>query len=353
MGRKLIDRETGNNMKYPIKILRNIAMFSVVSVGQVFISCEKFPSGNSQDGLTAPVTLSIPVLGTKVTGTDEENAIHTLRVIILSEGALSVNEKFAEADLSEGSVTIDNVPVGTVQMYVIANEASIGKNYDDLTVLQKDVQTVNGKRKLLIQDPGREYFPKRGSELNTEADPKKGLPMGWKRQLTVYPPSDTPQTVDVRLERQVAKLNIEMNNTLTTDIVINEISFGAFMGDRFYFYRETDLDVPDDTEYDGKIYEGLDIPVAGGGKANLVCYVYPSFAWKIQGDDSPYTIGFKTEAGVVYPAQPFVNNIGGLNSIIRNTQINIYATLSKESNVDITFSVIEWDGKTVDVPPFN
>lgn len=329
-------------------------MLSVLSAGQVFISCEKIPSGNPQDCMTASVTLNIPMLETRIEGTDEENAIHTLRVVVLSEGALSVNEKFVASDLSGGSVTVDNVPVGTVQMYVLANEASIGKNYDDLAVLQNDVIAVSGKRKLLINDPDRDYFPKRGSELNAETDPKKGLPMGWRNQnLTIAPPSGAPQSVNVNLERQVAKLNIEMNNTLTTDIVINEITFGEFMGDRFYFYRETDLDVPDDTQYVGKVYSGLGITVKGGDKANLICYVYPSFAWKNPGNDSPYTIGFKTEAGVEYPKQAFVNNFGVFNSILRNTQINIYATLSKESNVDISFSVVEWDDITVDVPPFN
>lgn len=353
VGRELNYIVTGNDMKYPVKILWNIVTLSVLTAGQFFISCEEASPVYSEPR-TASITLNVPVPETRVAGTDEENAIHTLRVVILSEGALSINEKFSADDLSGGSVTVDNVPVGQVEMYVIANESSIGKNYDDLAVLQKDVQTVNGKRKLLIEDLNREYFPKRGSELNAETEPKKGLPMGWRNlYLTIAPPSDTPQTVDVKLERQVAKLNIEMNNTLTTDIVINEISFGAFMSDRFYFYRETDLDVPDGAEYDGRTYSGLGIPVKGGDKATLICYVYPSFAWKSSGVSSPYTIGFRTEAGVNYPAQPFVKNFGALNSILRNTQINIYATLSKESNVDISFSVVDWDDKTVNVPPFN
>lgn len=311
---------------------------------------------------TATVCLHIPQLKANtrtVQGTALENAIHTLRVVILSTDGKSINQCFSSDELTNGNgtITLNNVPVGSAQMYIIANEASIGKNYDNLSDLQKDVITVaeSNKRKLLIKDELRQHFPKRGSEMAAETSPNlKGLPMGWvDKNLTIQPPSGNPQTIEVTLERQVAKLNIEINNTLTSDIVIKSVSFGRFFSDRFYFYRESTLDVPDDALYEVKTYENLSITVPGSGKATLACYVYPSFAWKNATEATPYTIGFQTEAGSQYDSQPFINQYGALNSIFRNTQINIHATLSRAANVDISFEVTPWTDTDVEVPPFN
>ena len=318
-------------------------------------ACSK--TGYNEEERTATVSLRLPTLQleSRVTGTAEENAIHTLRVVILSQSANSINRLFTSDDLADGFVTIDNVPVGEVQMYVIANEASLGKNYTNLSDLQKDVVTTSkGARKLLIQDLKREYFPKRGSELAAEAAPNlKGIPMGWtNRKLQIAPPSSSPQIIDIELERQVAKLNIVMNNTLTEAITIKSVTFGEFFSDRFYFYRETDLDVPDDAQYADTTYTGLNIRIEGGKSETLVCYVYPSFAWKSDKAPSPYKIGFKTENGGDYLPKEFINEYGALNSIIRNTQVNIYATLSKSANINIKFSVTPWDEKDVEVPPF-
>ena len=305
-------------------------------------------------GQTATIRLSIPMLEatTRVDVEGDENAVKHLRVIILSQGTNSINKTFSSENLSGGSITIDNVPVGPVQMYVIANEASLGKDYGDLASLQKDVVEVSGTRKVLIKDTVNntpQYFPKRGSEF-----PENGLPMTWmNKNLTILPPGDTPQEVSVSLERTVAKLNIMMNNALTTQITISKMSFGEFFGDRLYLFAEQNLDVPDDTKYSEKSYENLGITRQGGETEQLVLYIYPSFAWKESAVVSPYTIGFTTNLGYEYDSQSFVNDYGSLNSIARNTQVNIDATLSNDANVEISFDVVPWVGKEVDVPSFN
>lgn len=312
--------------------------------------------GTDTDILTATVSLRIPQLTASttraVTDTDKEQAIYTLRVIILSVGAQSINRLFTADDLKNGNdrLTIDNVPVGLVQMYVIANEASIGKDYTSLSDLQADVDQVHNK--LLITDTSRLNFPKRGTIFETETT---GLPMGWmNKELTI---NEGTQTIDITLERQVAKLNIEMTNKLDDDITVTSISFGAFHSDRFYFFREQNLDVPDDADYASVTFDqvGNDnngITIAGGTMQTMVCYVYPSFAWKDAEESSPYTIGFTTEKAT-YPPQTFVKNYAALNSVIRNTQVNIYATLSKEANVELSYSVEPWKNYTTDVPSFD
>lgn len=312
---------------------------------------DSWPSDN---GRTATVRLHIPQLETAartVTGTALENAIYTLRVIILSEEAVSINREFTSDELQGGSITLTGVPIGPAQMYVIANEQSIGKDYTELSTLQSDVDQSN--KKLVIKDLNRKHFPKRGSVFEKE---QTGLPMGWMNKTDLFF-HEGEQTIDVNLERQVAKLNIIMYNTLTTPITVKSISFGQFFSDRFYFFREANLDIPDDTKYAEKTFyqvgsDNNGIEIAAGKTETMVCYIYPSFAWKSPTVASPYTIGFTTSV-TSYDKQAFVNKYGSLNSITRNTQLNIYATLSRSSAVGLKFSVEPWTDVTITVPPFD
>lgn len=314
--------------------------------------CTAEDDGQTADGRTATIRLNIPMLETAVRATEptkeQESKINTLRVIIESEGATTINNEYTATDLTGGSITISNVPVGQVEMYVIANEESLGKDYSDLAALQADIEPETGK--VHIHDEGRTYFPKRGSEIDFNTT---GLPMEWMGRLTIAPPTGTPQEIDVVLTRAVAKLRITMNNAMSDPININSMSFGEFFGDCLYLFHTTTLDVPDDTNYAGKSYSDINIPVAGYGSETLTLYIYPSFAWKDAAQASPYTIGFTTASGGRYTPLAFVNNYGALNSIARNTQVNISATLRTDTHIEIDFEVVPWEEYTVDVPPFN
>lgn len=353
-------------MKQMICNISKAAAMTITAIAFLLCACSREDVNQSSDGLTTTISLNIPMLSSSsratIEGSAEENAIHNLRVIILKQGAESINLTFDKDNFSNGKGTIEikDVPVGQVEMYVIANEASLGKDYTDLKTLQQDVIDVGNSRKVLIKDLGRVYFPKRGSEFKTEnSNPKttKGLPMSWmNKTLTIDPPqydeenNIVPQNINVALQRCVAKLKIIMQSTLSEDIVIKEMNFGAFFGDRLYLFQEQSLDVPDDAQYAAKGYTGLDITIPPNGEKILECYIYPSFAWK--SGPSPYTIGFKTES-VPYEPQAFVTAGGAINSIARNTQINITAKLSKPANVNISFEVVPWVEETVDVPSFN
>lgn len=330
-----------------------IGLLATCLLSATFAGCTREADEPAADGRTATIRLDIPMLeaDTRVDVAGDENAINQLRVIILSQETESINKTFTDDDLKSGSVTIDNVPVGPVQMYVIANEESLGKGYSDLATLQKDVITVNETRKVLITDEDRIHFPKRGSEF-----PATGLPMEWMdKSLTIEPPTGTPQTIEIQLVRAVAKLNIMMNNALSEPITITGMSFGPFFGNSLYLFHETNLDVPEDNSgkmYASKAYSDLDITIQGNQSEQLVLYIYPSFAWK-NGVDSPYTIGFSTGAGKTYPEQAFANDYGALNSIARNTQVNINATLRTDAHIQINYEVVPWENNTVDVPSFN
>lgn len=342
-------------MKHLSYNFREMAICLLCVIGALASSCSKENEIISQNGRTTTIRLHLPILESisRVNVSGDENAVNHLRVIILSQGAESINQTFETDKITDGTIEISEVPVGLVQIYVIANEASLGKNYNDLAELQKEVD--QDIQKVLIKDENRTYFPCRSSKF-----PSAGLPMSWMdKNLTIEPPSGTPQTITVDLVRAVAKLNIQMSNALTTPITIDQMSFGPFFGDRLYLFAEGALDVPDENLYESHDFPlptGETITIEGGQTEQLVLYIYPSFAWTDPNSDSPYTIGFHTEAGIRYPQMAFVKGgtgTGALNSIARNTQVNIYATLSAESNINIAFEAVEWDSKTVNVPSFN
>ena len=356
-------------MKQMICNISKAAAMTITAIAFLLCACSREDINQSSDGLTTTISLNIPMLSSSsratIEGSAEENAIHNLRVIILKQGAESINLTFDKDNFSNGKGTIEikDVPVGQVEMYVIANEASLGKDYSDVISLKDDVVTVNNSRKVLIIDENCTHFPKRGSEFkaeNSNLETTKGLPMSWmNKTLTIDPPqydeenNIVPQNINVALQRCVAKLKIIMQSTLSEDIVIKEMNFGAFFGDRLYLFQEQSLDVPDEAKYAAKGYTGLDITIPANGAKILESYIYPSFAWKSASEQTPYTIGFKTETGKEYPSQQFVNDYGALNSIARNKQVNITAKLSKHANIDIKFDVVDWKPVTVDVPSFN
>ena len=278
-----------------------------------------------------------------------ESQIYTLRVILLSQAgtnkSTTINRLFTNVKSGE-SLAIENVPVGDAQLYVIANEASIGQDYSDIVNLQKQVVNVNNSRKVLIRDTYNQYFPIRGSELLVA---EKGLPMSWmNKNLEV----SENMTIDVALERCVSKIRMQIQNDFSDSIKVTEVSFGAFFGNSFYLFREGALDVPDQT-YKEQVYDkSVDYPIAPNESEVLICYFYPSFAWPSDLVASPYTIGFKTEHGK-YPKMAFLNSDGKpYNSIPRNKQININVTLSGATHVNIDFNVVEWTNEEITVPDF-
>lgn len=306
---------------------------------------------------TIYLQLPQPDAGTRMspsyeTGLGElEKKIYTLRVILLSQAgtnkSTTINRLFTNVKSGE-SLAIENVPVGVAQLYVIANEASIGQDYSNIANLQKQVVNVNNSRKVLITDTYNQYFPIRGSKL-LDAEEKKGLPMSWmNKNLTV----SENMTINVALERCVSKVRMQIQNDFSESIQIKKVSFGAFFGNSFYLFREGALDVPDQ-KYKEQVYDmSEDYPIAPNESEVLICYFYPSFAWPSGTVASPYTIGFETQNGY-YPKMAFLDSKGDeYNSIPRNKQININVTLSGATHVKIDFEVVEWTNEEITVPDF-
>lgn len=343
-------------MKHLFESLQSRLLATLILVSGLLTSCDKETQTWENDGRTATITLHVPMAESSVTRTTDEEyqqaetKINTLRILILSpDNQPIVNKKFGSQEITGGNLTIEGVPVGTVTICAIANEAALGKNYDDFADFASDLVDVGNKKKLLIEDLKWEHFPKRFTEPEIA---QYGLPMSWMERDIEIAKDPTSQTIEVNLERAVAKLNIIMNNALTTPITITSMSFGQFFSDQLYLFREATLDIPAQTTYATQEYTGVSIEIPGGESKTLACYIYPSYAWK-DNTPSPYTIGFTTTTAP-YLSKAFIDeNSGALNSIARNKQVNIHATLSAEASIQLKFEVKDWNTQSIEVPPFN
>lgn len=307
---------------------------------------------------TADLRLSVPMLENitraGVEGTEKENEIYTLRVLIVDkDNKVLHNVRYIKDQLSD--LVIEKIPVGTVQFWVIANEASVGMNYDE--VGSWTVETVNGVKKLRVNDPGRTHFPKRESAFLTE---NVGLPMSWGSAVEVLPNSTgQPQEVKVELVRNVSKIIMSVTHSYSSPISLTNVSFGPFMSDCLYMFKHPDQTIPDvpaDAKYSRVEYgsalgsTGFPIELPGMNETKaLTIYVYPSFPTK---PEEPYTLGFESSLGK-YPEKPILDKAGKIiTNMDRNTVLNISVIIS-ENDLSIDYKVSEWGSETINVPDFN
>lgn len=337
------------------------------------VACADTADDSAAAGRTTSVRLLIPrpeaatrtgfpSEGYETNLTVEESAIHTLRVVIYSlrenNNATTINRFYTEDELAKAQqsstgnyvLTIGNVPLGTAQICVVVNEASIGQDYTDILTMQNQAVETGDYSKVLITDPNYAFFPKRGTELLAE-NPKKGLPMSWMGKNHEITGGDQ---ISVELKRCVAKLRMAVKNNFTADIRVDEISFGQFFGNSFYLFKEAELDVPPEQIYKEQVYtDEVAYTIRPGESKVLICYLYPSFAWTSGTTASPYTIGFKTQHGD-YPQMAFLHMDGTrFNSIPRNKQVNIGVTLSGKTHIEVDFEVVDWADVDITVPDFD
>ena len=337
-----------------------IALVMILSGVLAVYSCTDESSMEAGEGETTTLRLNVPMLeiSSRSQGSQEENAIYSLWVLIWNGEEVVHNEKYTGSTLpDDGVITIPGVPVGQVEIYVVANEESIGKAYENLENLQGDMEeSIIGEetvQKVVFKDGTREYFPLKGSDFEQST---LGLPMSWLGEVEVLKQENGgSQNVDVELKRMVAKINLTISHDYTKEIAINEIAFGKFFGDRLYLFQPgSQLAIPSDVKYDDKVYDGLNVELPPATETRtLSLYVYPSFAWE-EGMPSNYTLGFTTTVGgetKVYPAKALVQGNDQLTMLLRNHVLNVHVRLS-DTNVAFYYDVREWTDVTVTVPDF-
>ena len=179
-------------MKHLFDIFPSRAFAALALAAGLLAGCSKETGEWENNGRTATIALRVPMAEAAATRATEEEyqaaetKINTLRVLVISQDNQPiVNQKF---DNPGSTVTIDNIPVGTVTICAIANEAALGKNYDDFAAFEADLVQVGGRDKLLITDQSRSHFPKRYTEPEIA---NFGLPMSWiDREVEIWSADD-------------------------------------------------------------------------------------------------------------------------------------------------------------------
>lgn len=365
-------------------ILAHIALTAVLTMAVA--SCGKHPAAMEQ--LTASVRLSIGPGGNLDAGSDswtkaaegyvvptEYEGLRTIRVIVTSDNGDGTRRIWhngskdvtGTAPVSECDYTVEGLPVELpLNFYVIANETSLGKDYTEFESDLDEVENGSGDsyRKILYIDRNENiddrYFPKRGPDIEA-----LGLPMSGRTENQILKEGDN--TVAVALDRSVVKMILTVENRSEESLTLKNIDLGPFFGDRFYMFREQQLDVPDTKNWSSKTY-----PVTGevailaapdfstgtpvyDRTEDLTLYFYPTNAGvkNHNSGNNPYTISItvETPASTVrtYSALPFAP---ADHAFIRNTLVYIDAVITT-SGVQLNFNVKPWEPNIVDIPAFS
>lgn len=350
------------------QITRYILTAAAVLAMAGIYSCVEKPSPGAEE--TATVRLSIGISGngidveegpwTKADG-DYVNAsqyegLRTVRVIVTSgdAGAREIlhNNKItvddtAPFDAASAVYEITGLPVGIpLNFYVIGNEESLGMEYTNEVISEK----LDQNHKILFTDEAADIdsrlFPKTGPQIVTN-----GLPMTGMYTATLN--ESHQNNIDVYLYRSVLKISLTVENRTNTSIALNYIKFGQFFGDRFYLFREKELDVPSNTDYESKEYQVENIATVEPGTTcdPLSLYLYPAYSntssTSFDVYNSPFTLEMATSVRKYNPLV-FATNT---NSFVRNTQVNIHASITT-TGADVTFTVSKWDSYTFEIQPF-
>lgn len=339
--------------------------------------CEKTVVEMS-DGGTADLVLNLALDGkpaelalTKASDPEilESEGLRTLRIIV-SQGTpgqdgfkIIYNEKFTADNgssasspvLQYGTVTIPDVPVGQTGIYCIGNEESLGKTYNNETITSE----LKSSPKLVRVDSENEYFPQ------TEAGIQPyGLPMSGHR--TAVNVREGMGAVSIEMKRLAVKLNLIMENSTSSTLTLEGVSYGSFSGDRLYVFPTQNLDVPSVINYSDFAFgtavpggESIAIkvgPLGSDGSEDIYrAYIYPTYAFRGVTGENPYTVSLnvRNEAGTVLTNLQDPRTFGEGHTFFRaNTQVNIRARITSETDVSIRFDVMDWDEYPIDVPDF-
>ena len=267
--------------------------------------------------------------------------IRTLRIMAVTGDPTTreilSNEKISVPDNAKTWIhEVKNLPKGiTVRFYVIANDVILSK--------------LDQNRKVLFVDEAADIndrnFPRTGPQIV-----EKGLPMtGMSEDCLI---DDGIQPVQVQLYRSVLKINLKVQNVTQESIALNTVKFGPFFGDRFYLFREREMDVPQQT-YQSKSYEADNIATIEPNTTSpgLSLYLYPAYSassdQEFDVSNSPFTLELGTSVRHYNPLV-FATNV---NAFVRNTQVNITAVIST-TGVDLDFKVEDWTTNEITVPPY-
>lgn len=307
--------------------------------------------GSTDSEGTATVTLHIN--DSRSGGTSPVEAgegIKTLRVIVLDAGnkvEFNYKQSFGnETDpQTEKTVTFLGMTTGAKKFYVVANEESLGLSDDDYPAKGTTTDPNNLLDKV-ITDAGRSHFPKlKGGDITS-------LPVTGYKEVQIT--ADT-KNITIETYHAVAKIVFKVKNTSSEDITLTGFSLGQFFADRTYLFPLATGKLTDVTyaTFAGTVNDTF---TAGAAEAEyFTCYLYETP--KDKKADFKVTL-FTDNPDLDLPEATINLNEATDYVVKRNTVINIVATISKETavevpDIELQWQVDDWNPVTNDVPSFN
>lgn len=329
----------------------------LVLTAGVMGSCVKdsLPGSDSQCATdsegTATVTLHIN--DSRSGGTSPVEAgegIKTLRVIVLdAQNKVEFNyyQSFGnETDpQTEKTVTFLGMTTGTKKFYVVANEESLDLTDDDYPAKGTTTDPNNLLNKV-ITDAGRSHFPKlKGGDITS-------LPITGYKEVQIT--ADT-KNITIETYHAVAKIVFKVKNTSSEDITLTRFSLGQFFADRTYLFPSAtgQLTGVNYATFAGTVNRTF---TAGAAEAEyFTCYLYETPEDK----KTDFKVTLSTNNPDLDLPEATINLNEATDYVVkRNTVINIVATISKETavevpDIELQWQVSSWNPVTNDVPSFN
>lgn len=306
--------------------------------------------GSTDSEGTATVTLHIN--DSRSGGTSPVEAgegIKTLRVIVLdAENKVEFNYKQSfgnETDpQTEKTVTFLGMTTGAKKFYVVANEESLDLTDDDYPAKGTTTDPNNLLNKV-ITDAGRSHFPKLKGGITS-------LPVTGYKEVPIN--ADT-KNITIETYHAVAKIVFKVKNTSSEDITLTGFRLGQFFADRTYLFPSATGKLTG-VNYATFIRTVVSTFTAGAAEAEyFTCYLYETPEDK----KTDFIVTLFTDNPDLELPEATISLNGTTDYVVkRNTVINIVATISKETavevpDIELQWQVSSWDPKTNDVPSFN
>lgn len=307
--------------------------------------------GSTDSEGTATVTLHIN--DSRSGGTSPVEAgegIKTLRVIVLDAGnkvEFNYKQSFGnETDpQTEKTVTFLGMTTGAKKFYVVANEESLDLTDADYPAKGTMVTNPNDLLNKVITDTERSHFPKLKGEVTS-------LPITGYKEETI---TTDIKNLTIETYHAVAKIVFKVKNTSSEDITLTGFSLGQFFADRTYLFPSAtgQLTGVNYATFAGTVDETF---TAGAAEAEyFTCYLYETPEDK----KADFKVTLFTDNQDLDLPEATINLNETTDYVVkRNTVINIVATISKETSVEVPdielkWQVSSWNPVTNDVPSFN
>lgn len=300
---------------------------------------------------TVQINLSTRV-GNTDTGTNDENAIHSIRVYAFDATSNELVGYHYEPTINAEKTYIFQMPLnfslkedftsGSVQakFYIVVNEGAVNVTLPDVNTDESGIP--DGTSTVTPANLMDLTFSGYGTNDIQIEVPNEGLPMSCTYE-NVTLNTETGQVLSFDLYRAVSRIKVQFKNeNNSTPIDITTLKFGKFIADKAYLFPKDE--VPSDVTYTSNEYidiNALNITAPFQGTSTPVsCYILPSEAGENQ-----YTFGFNE-----YEMQELQANENGayreITELPRNTSLDITATIKGDYIIFDIPNVNQWSEAT-------